>query len=519
MFICFFRICRTVDSVSQYISDPLVLFSLVLAKDKKIVQILGTSSKNIQKIMLEVVKTSPSSSLAHYRLTVNNNVIRVFAVKDIVVASIKEDEFGQIIGYGASILDELQKIFELDASVNILIEEIPFKSLDQTLTNFVNQCIEEAERPHIAMWRGKGLYWFKLEELISEKGGYTYVFKARDPQGYVCALKVLKEDVAIGRDFLDLIRGYAQTIIVNSISEEELTEIAKLKGYTLDILKELYLYKKYLSLVKALVIPREKLDRGTYALYPPTIVEEYASKGDLETYIQRSGTKGLEEAMHIIAKISGATALAHLVNVPHLDIKPRNVLLFEDTKESYGYAPKLTDFNGALGDIVSGFKVVRLTPGYADPLALSKGVADFGYDVYSIAMVLTYIMSGDIPKHRLILNILLLQNIYGYPIPMERFKNEEKPLKEFVKKVLDMVLQLKTKTISWQDFAHKINDELEPLDPIYMTWINEVPKPIASILRKALTLRSDTRYRNCIEMWLDIRDALIKEGMEKILLK
>ncbi|MEM4789237.1 MAG: hypothetical protein QXV06_05540 [Ignisphaera sp.] len=516
----FFRICRAIDKVSQHVSEPLTLFSLILAKDKKLIKILNTSSKKVQEVILESIKSSSNSSVTHYRLTIDNNIVRVFMVKDIVIASTKEDESGQIISYGANVVDEFSKIlFELDVPVGLLIEEIPFKSVDQILINFINQCIEEAEKPHIAMWRSKGLYWFRLEELISEKGGYTYVFRARDVQGDVYVLKIFKEDIVINRDFLDLTRGYVQAIAVNSINEEEFVEIVKLKGYDIGTLRELYHYKKYVPSIKALIIPKEKLDKNTYSLYPPTIVEEYASMGDLETYIQKNGTRGLEEAMYTIIRISGATALAHLVDIPHLDIKSRNILLFGDAQEKYGYAPKITDFSGALGNIVHGFKIVRLTPGYADPLALSRGTSDFSYDVYSIAMVSAYILSGDVPRHRLILNILLLQNIYGYPIPMEKIKEEEKPLKEFVKKALDMVLQLKAKALSWQDFTRKINDELEPLDSLYMPWLNEIPKSITNILKKSLTMHSDARYKNCIEMWLDLREALIKEDMEKILVK
>jgi len=513
-----FRTCGSLDSISQSFSEPIVLLSVILNKDKKLVKILRSQARELSKIIADIVSTSSETNVIHYRLTLENKVIRVFVVKDIVVSCIKEDEVGQVISYGSQALDEFTKILDLDTQVELLVEEIPLKSLDHSTNNLVQKCVEEAEKPYIIIWQNKGLYGFKLEKLISDKGGYTYVFKALDSVGETKVVKVFKEEVVVNRDFMDLIRGYIQNIVVSSLSEAEFEEIAKDTGYHLGVLKELYKYKKYLSPIRALIVMKEKLDEKTYLLYPPAVVEEYATLGDLEMYIQKNGIRVFEEAMHIIVRILGAIALAHLIEVPHLDIKPRNILLFEDQQENYGYVPKLTDFSGALGNTIRGYKIVRLAPGYADPVALAKGVADFGYDAYSISMVLAYILTGDIPKHRLALNILLLQNVYGYPIPMVKIKNEEKPMKEFSKKALDMILQLKNKTLPWHEFAQKIREEIEPLDTIYMPWLNEFPKSIATVFKKALTLNLELRYKNCLEMWVELRDALIKENMEKTLL-
>jgi serine/threonine protein kinase len=512
-----FRICRSFDSISQSFSELTVLLSIILNKDKKLVKILRSQAKELPKIIIDIVSTSSETSIVHYRLTLENKVIRVFVVKDIAVSCVKEDEIGQVVSYGSQVLDEFTKILDSEAKVEFLVEEIPLKSLDQSIANLVQKCVEEAEKPYIITWQSKGLYGFKIEKLISDKGGYTYVFKALDNVGETKVVKVFKEEVAVNKDFMDLIRGYIHSIVVSSLSEAEFEEIVKASGYHLGILKELYKYKKYLSTTRALIVMKEKLDEKTYLLYPPVVVEEYATLGDLEMYIQKNGIRGFEEAMYIIMRILGATALAHLIEVPHLDIKPRNILLFEDRQERYGYAPKLTDFSGVLGNTIRGYKIIRLSPGYADPVALAKGVADFDYDAYSISMVLAYILSGDIPKHRLALNILLLQDIYGYPIPMVKIKNEEKSIKEFSKKALDLILQLKNKTLSWHEFAQKINEEVESLDAIYMPWLNEIPKSIATVFKKALTLNLEHRYKNCVEMWIELRDALIKENMEKTL--
>lgn len=205
------------------------------------------------------------------------------------------------------------------------------------------------------------------------------------------------------------------------------------------------------------------------------------------------------------------------MNIAHLDVKPRNILLYRDEHAAYKYVPKLGDFSGALGDPARGYKLTKLTPAYADPVALAKGVADFKYDVYSVAMVVAFMLASSIPKHRLILNLILLRVVHEYPIPMEDIKDDEKSLKEFEVKALDAATQLKNRALSLQDFIYVVERDLERLDDDYMPWLNDIPRPIAKVLRKALVLKSEERYGSCVEMWLDLRKALIEEKLESLL--
>jgi len=139
--------------------------------------------------------------------------------------------------------------------------------------------------------------------------------------------------------------------------------------------------------------------------------------------------------------------------------------------------------------------------------------------VYSLAMVFGYMISGTTPKHRLVLNIALLQNIYGYPIPMEKIGSDEVVLKEFADEVVKLSTQLKMKSITIQEFVKAISKDMEALDNMYMSWLNDIPKTVADIVRKSISLNEEERYRSCIDMWLDLRHSIVREGMENILPK
>lgn len=515
--VMFLRSCRKIDEISVIVSDPVILTSILLAKNRKFIKSASIASSEVPDAVAKISKSASSSSVLHYRFSIGGAIYRIFTVRDIAVAAILENGAGQGVKYGSDVLVDFFNILGTNIAIDMYVEEIPLEGLNEAFAGNAKICLDEAEKPFVSLWRKKGVYWFAVEELISDKGSYAYIFRVRDADGNVCVLKVLKDDVAVNRNFMDIMRGYLHSFAISTLDEREFQELVELKGYNRDELKDLLAYSDFVASVKALLILKNKLDRESYIRYPPAVVEEYAALGDLEAYVQKHGTRGFEEAMYIIIRIVGAVALAHMMNIVHLDIKPRNILLFQSDKSKFGYTPKITDFSGALGDPVHGYRLTRLTPGYADPLALLRGVSDLSYDVYSLAMVLAYIVSGSIPKHRLILNIALLQSIYGYPIPMEKIGEDEKPLNDFAKKVIDLSLQLKSKTISYQDFVKAVEEDVESLDLVYMPWMSDIPRPVAEVAKKALVLKLDDRYKSCVDMWLELKKALIKEKMEHLL--
>jgi len=273
--IMLFRICRSIDKISEILSDPLNLSSLILARDKKLIQSGRLLAKDVPNVIARLASSMPESSMLHCRLDIGNDTLRVFLLKDTVVAAVREDSVGNIVSYGTEVYEYLAKVFESSDSIRLLAEEMPFQSLRQDIVDIVNSCIEEAEKPYVVSWKKKGLYSFNIEKLVSDKGVYTYVFKARDQNGEVYALKVLKEEVVVDRDFSDLTRGYVQGLAVSKITDDELLDLIELKGYERETLKELLSYRTYVSSIRALLVLKDRLDKKLYTLYPPAIVEDF----------------------------------------------------------------------------------------------------------------------------------------------------------------------------------------------------------------------------------------------------
>jgi len=518
----FLRTCRDIDAISGYMSDPVTLASLLLVRDRRSRGVLSVTLSSLPKVIMSIANGAQEDVVVYMKFSFGGNTYRLFTVRDIAVAVIQEDASGHVTGYGVEVLNNIANIVGRSGAVpiSVYVEEIPLKSItDQFIAEHVKKCAESVEKIHLAVWRKRGVYWFSIEDLISDRGSYTYVFRARDAGGNVYALKIPKEDVAIDRSFTDIVRGYINVLAIRSIGREELRELLEMKGYSGAELLELALYRDFVTHVYAVVVPRDRLDRDAYISHPPVVVEEYMDMGDLEEYVKKRSALGLEESMYILIRITGAVALAHLMNFIHMDIKPRNILMKRDTGSRYGYTPKITDFSGAIGDPSHGYRLARLTPAYADPLALMRGYSDLSYDVYSLAMVFGYMISGTVPKHRLALNIALLQNVYGYPIPMEKIGSDEVALKEFVEKVVELSAQLKTRSITAQEFVKAISKDAEALDNVYMPWLNDIPKTVADIVRRSISLNKEERYRSCVDIWLDLRRSIAREGMEDILPK
>jgi serine/threonine protein kinase len=138
----------------------------------------------------------------------------------------------------------------------------------------------------------------------------------------------------------------------------------------------------------------------------PLQVCEYMSGGTLSQIIREQGKQSLAETVRIIHAMCLALSEAHGLGIVHRDIKPQNILF-----GSVGVAklPKLADFGIAKWSddddntnkrraedtaIVAGQKLAMYSPSWAAPEQLAGQPVNPTTDIYSLACVAVYMLSG-----------------------------------------------------------------------------------------------------------------------------
>ncbi|MBA2543638.1 MAG: serine/threonine protein kinase [Deltaproteobacteria bacterium] len=137
----------------------------------------------------------------------------------------------------------------------------------------------------------------------------------------------------------------------------------------------------------------------------PLQVCEFMNGGTLSNVVREQGVQSISETARIIGAMCAALSEAHALGIVHRDIKPQNILF-----GSVGLSklPKLADFGIAKWSadeseqenraedtaIVAGQKLAMYSPSWAAPEQLAGQPVSAATDIYSLAVVAVYMMSG-----------------------------------------------------------------------------------------------------------------------------
>ncbi len=138
----------------------------------------------------------------------------------------------------------------------------------------------------------------------------------------------------------------------------------------------------------------------------PLQVCEFMNGGTLSQVIREHGVQSLSETARVIGSMCAALGEAHALGIVHRDIKPQNILF-----GSVGITklPKLADFGIAKWSadddkpesnraedtaIVAGQKLAMYSPSWAAPEQLAGQPVSASTDIYSLAVVAVYMLSG-----------------------------------------------------------------------------------------------------------------------------
>jgi serine/threonine protein kinase len=138
----------------------------------------------------------------------------------------------------------------------------------------------------------------------------------------------------------------------------------------------------------------------------PLQVCEFMNGGTLSNIVREQGKQPLAETVRVIGAMCAALGEAHALGIVHRDIKPQNILF---GAVGVNRLPKLADFGIAKWSadeneggskraedtaIVAGQKLAMYSPSWAAPEQLAGQPVSAATDIYSLAVVAIYMLSG-----------------------------------------------------------------------------------------------------------------------------
>ena len=186
------------------------------------------------------------------------------------------------------------------------------------------------------------------------------------------------------------------------------------------------------------------------------IVMEYVEGTDVKDYVRQRGALHPIEAVRIMMQIVSAIAAAHQNRIIHRDIKPQNILIDKEGNV------KITDFGIAVALSDTSLTQTNTLLGsvhYLSPEQARGGMATIQTDIYALGIVLYELLTGKVPFD-------------GESAVSIALKHFQEPLPSIV-------------------------------NPIAM-----VPQSLENIVLKATAKDPINRYKNCYEMFEDLKTCL-----------
>ena len=237
---------------------------------------------------------------------------------------------------------------------------------------------------------GQSIAGYRLLERVGE-GGTAEVYRADYPGRGACAFKVLRErlrgDPIVVKRFLRE-AGYGSRVVHPGV----------VRTYDFGESDGLY----YLAL-------------------------EWAKGEPLADFLHREGPLAPADAVALVRQLADALAAAHTAGIIHRDLKPENIMYDPGTR-----TVKLLDF-GIARDAEqppeerltrTGFFVGTLQ--YVAPEALSGELVDGRADIYSLAKITYYMLTGRRPHEGRSPRELFQELLSGKAIPLSEASNDLK---------------------------------------------------------------------------------------------
>jgi serine/threonine protein phosphatase PrpC len=128
----------------------------------------------------------------------------------------------------------------------------------------------------------------------------------------------------------------------------------------------------------------------------PYLVMEYLEGQTLDQLMQHVKPMPVNDALHIVSRLSDAVGYLHAHDVVHRDLKPQNIMLCLDGSlriMDFGIAKAATSRRITFG----GFSPTLGTPDYMAPEQVKGQRGDVRTDIYSLGAILYEMVTGHVP--------------------------------------------------------------------------------------------------------------------------
>lgn len=162
-------------------------------------------------------------------------------------------------------------------------------------------------------------------------------------------------------------------------------------------------------------------DSGMLKGVVPFILMEFVSGQSLQEKLSNRGALRPSEALTYVSAIGAGLAVAHKLGVVHGDLKPRSILMARD--KALVETLKLTDFglsrlkSGRLYGPTAVPKAAGMlrSPLYLAPEEWSDGESDNRSDIYSLAVILYQMLTGEVPFRGKSIPAIMKQHLMAAP--------------------------------------------------------------------------------------------------------
>ena len=147
---------------------------------------------------------------------------------------------------------------------------------------------------------------------------------------------------------------------------------------------------------------------------------EFIDGRQLTDLLEREGVISIDRTIHITSQIAEALSSAHALGIIHRDLKPDNIMITRKVDNTdyvkvldFGIAKTMAD-DGAENVTKTGF--VLGTPAYMSPEQLTGENLDARSDVYSLAIIVYEMLSGQLPFEGDNLQAKMIKRLMADPI-------------------------------------------------------------------------------------------------------